>query len=90
MKYDNDLVILDARTRKMILGRSRRHRCSLDLPAVASAHRSREDVTAAVEVLGLLNLDQPQVRFVDQGCRLERLAGASWASFCAASLSSSS
>jgi hypothetical protein len=32
-------------------------------------------VAAAVPVLGLLRVHEPQVRFVDQGRRLERLTG---------------
>jgi hypothetical protein len=43
-----------------------------------AAHRfrgSREEMAAAVPVLSLLDIDQPDVRLVDQGRRLERLAG---------------
>ena len=48
---------------------------ALDQDAAHGLGRGGEEVAAAVPVPGLLGVDQPEVRLVDQGGGLERLAG---------------
>ena len=62
----------------------------LDKDAAHGLGRRGEEVTAAIPVLGLIDIDQPQVGVMDQGRGLEGLPGTSWAILAAASRRSSS
>jgi hypothetical protein len=48
--------------------------CSFHQDPAHGLRSSGEEVTSAIPALGLVDVDQPKVSLMDQGCRLECLA----------------